>query len=172
MTRLDDSNHEFKWNKLNNTEYLSHISGDRFRDVSSRSWEAFINCFTRNLQIAQEEHCEPSDRWIHLMICSRYLMSARDSREYRQFYALFKHPQDLYIIDTGFTLHHYITELEIVSGHLVSYWPILTVYSCYLVFLPSWIRNTSTLMPFKQDPRYNLLLLRSRRRCKYPRLRI
>ncbi|KAF7855406.1 hypothetical protein EAF04_010149 [Stromatinia cepivora] len=114
VNRLDGYNHEFKWNKLNNPEYLSHISQDRLSDVSSTSWEAYIHCFTRNLQIAQEEHCEPSNRWIHLMICSHYLMSARDSQEYRQFYTSFKHPQDSYIIETGFTLDHYVTELEIL----------------------------------------------------------
>ncbi|KAJ8059582.1 hypothetical protein OCU04_011237 [Sclerotinia nivalis] len=114
VNRLDDHNHEFKWNKLHNPDYLSHISQDSLCDASSRSWETYIHCFTRNLQIAQEEHCEPSDRWIHLMICSHYLMSARDSQEYRQFYTFFKHPQDSYIIETGFTLDHYVTELEIL----------------------------------------------------------
>ncbi|RAL65480.1 hypothetical protein DID88_001046 [Monilinia fructigena] len=112
--RPDGYNHQFKWNKLNDAEYLSNISGDRLCDVLSKSWEAFVQCFTRNLQIAQEEHCDPSDRWIHLMICSHYLMSARDSREYRQFTQLSKCPQDLCIIQTGFTLHHYITEFEIL----------------------------------------------------------
>ncbi|CCD45150.1 hypothetical protein BcDW1_10604 [Botrytis cinerea BcDW1] len=114
VSRLDGYNYQFKWNKLNDAEYLSHISGDKLCKVSAKSWEFFIQCFTRNLQIAQEESCGPSDRWIHLMICSHYLMSARDSREYRQFVTYFKHPQDLCIIDTGFTLHHYITELEIL----------------------------------------------------------
>ncbi|KAF5868485.1 uncharacterized protein Bfra_012396 [Botrytis fragariae] len=114
VSRLDGYNYQFKWNKLNDAEYLSHISGDKLCKVSAKSWEAFIQCFTENLQIAQEESCEPSDRWIHLMICSHYLMSARDSREYRQFATHFTHPQDLCIIDTGFTLHHYITELEIL----------------------------------------------------------
>ncbi|KAF7908099.1 uncharacterized protein EAF01_003854 [Botrytis porri] len=113
-SRLDGYNYQFKWNKLNDAEYLSSISGDKLCKVSAKSWETFIQCFTRNLQIAREESCEPSDRWIHLMICSHYLMSARDSREYRQFSTHFKHPQDLCIIDTGFTLHHYITELEIL----------------------------------------------------------
>ncbi|KAF7946175.1 hypothetical protein EAE96_009178 [Botrytis aclada] len=114
ISRLDGYNYQFKWNELNNAEYLSYISGDKLCKVSSKSWKAFIQCFTRNLQIAQEESCEPSDRWIHLMICSHYLMSARDSWEYRQFDTYFKHPQDLYIINTGFTLPHYITELEIL----------------------------------------------------------
>ncbi|KAI9642689.1 hypothetical protein NHQ30_008420 [Ciborinia camelliae] len=113
-SRFDGYNHKFKWNKLNDAEYLSNISGDRLCDVSSRSWQASVQCFTQNLQIAQEESCEPSNRWIHLMICSHYLMAARASREYRQFPTLFKHPEDLYIIETGFTLGHYVTELEIL----------------------------------------------------------
>ncbi|KAF7896512.1 hypothetical protein EAF00_006526 [Botryotinia globosa] len=114
ISRLDGYNYQFKWNKLNDAEYLSHISGDKLCKVSAKSWEAFIQCFTRNLQIAQEESCEPSDRWIYLMICSHYLMSARGTLEYRQFALHFKHPQDLCIVDTGFTLNHYITELEIL----------------------------------------------------------
>ncbi|QSZ32061.1 hypothetical protein DSL72_001630 [Monilinia vaccinii-corymbosi] len=111
--RFNGYNHEFKWNKLNDAKYLSNISGDGLCDVFSRSWEAFVQCFTRNLQIAQEP-CEPSDRWIHLMVCSHCLMSARGSREYLQFSSIFTHPQDSYIIETGFTLHHYVTELEIL----------------------------------------------------------
>ncbi|TEY36168.1 hypothetical protein BOTCAL_0563g00040 [Botryotinia calthae] len=106
--------HQIKWNELNDAGYLKLVSGHKRCEVSAESWEAYVQCFIQNLQIAREESCEPSHRWICLMICSHSLMSARGSREYREFSNLFKDPQDLYIISTGITLHHYTTELEIL----------------------------------------------------------
>lgn len=129
--------YQFKWNKLNDAEYLSLISGDKLCKVSTESWDAFVQCFIQNLQIAQEESCEPSEKWIHLMSCSHHLMSARKSWEYRQFGTHFEHPQDLFIKYTSFNLHHYITELEIVSSCYSLIHLKLTIHSCSLASLLS-----------------------------------
>ncbi|CAD6445348.1 238bbbf9-3ddf-47de-80bb-47399045db6a [Sclerotinia trifoliorum] len=104
---------KFKWNQLNDKDYLNRIFQNTLCNALSGSWETYIHCFTLNLQIARE-HREPPGRWIHLVICSYYLMSARDSQEYS---TSFEDPQDSDIRETGFTLDHYVTQLEILLFH-------------------------------------------------------
>lgn len=119
LTAVDEYNHEFKWEKLHDAEYISHISGDITSTDSPQSWDECVHGFTENLEIAQVESLEPADRWIHLLICSQYLMCARSSKDYRDSHNLFNHPLDTFITDTGFTLDHYIVELEVVSDNLL-----------------------------------------------------
>ncbi|PQE07452.1 hypothetical protein CJF30_00007205 [Rutstroemia sp. NJR-2017a BBW] len=107
----DDS---FKWARLNNPEYLAYISGDSLCDGSSRSLVGFVQCFIRNLQLAKDANCPPAQRWVYLLICSHYLMSARASQEYRAFGETYQHEHDRRMIGMGLTLQNYVAEMEIL----------------------------------------------------------
>ncbi|KAM3072525.1 hypothetical protein ACMFMG_009321 [Clarireedia jacksonii] len=104
----------FRWAKLNDPDYLANISGDSLCDGSSRSLVGFVQCFIRNLQLAKDKNCTPVQRWVYLMICSHYLMSARALREYRAFEEMFVHEHDLQIVGMGLTLQNYVAELELL----------------------------------------------------------
>ncbi|PQE26724.1 hypothetical protein CJF31_00003424 [Rutstroemia sp. NJR-2017a BVV2] len=104
----------FKWARLNNPEYLANISGDSLCDGSSRSLVGFVQCFIRNLQLAKDVNCPPAQRWVYLLICSHYLMSARASQEYRAFEETYHHEHDLRMIGMGLTLQNYVAELELL----------------------------------------------------------
>jgi hypothetical protein len=105
----------FKWARLNNPEYLAYISGDSLCDGSSRSLVGFVQCFIRNLQLAKDANCLPAQRWVYLLICSHYLMSARASHEYRAFGETYQHEHDRRMIGMGLTLQNYVAEMELVS---------------------------------------------------------
>jgi hypothetical protein len=105
----------FKWGRLNNPDYLANISGDSLCDGSSRSLVGFVQCFIRNLLLATDANCHPAQRWVYLVICSHYLMSARASQEYRAFEETYNHEHDLRMIGMGLTLQNYVAELELVS---------------------------------------------------------
>lgn len=108
-----DDDRYLKWNKLRDLEYVQTES-TKMRNASRLPLAVRFHVFAESIHYAKKVDCSAIVRWHLLIKCSYYLICARD--KYQNFDSKLKSPLDLQLIRLGFTLPHYVTELEFVSN--------------------------------------------------------
>jgi len=114
--KVDLNSHpRWTWIDLNKSSNHKHISPQAINRSNLLSLAELLHDVASHIYMAGLPTCDEDDRWVRLLLCSKYLQCARSSAEYRALLKMCDNSYNSGAFDLGFTVQNFVTELEIVS---------------------------------------------------------